>query len=144
MKKFRFFEAIGLIVILALTALAGISCAKAATGTLEGVTWVLKSYGDPGNLTTAVADKETTLTFNKEKKEVSGSGGVNGYGGNYEVNGNKLTVTGIIHTMMAAEGPIMGQENAFFRILESAQSYKIDGDQLTITGAEGTLVFSEK
>jgi len=137
--------AIAIAGILALTSLAYVSSATAENTTpLEGVTWVLKSYGAPDNLTAAVPDKEVTLTFNKDRKEASGSGGVNGYGGNYEVNRSRLTVSGVIHTMMAGPEPLMGQENAFFSILESAESFQIDGKQLTLTGTEGILVFSQK
>jgi len=143
MKRIRSFEIIGLLIILSLTAVACISSAG-ATGKLEGVTWVLKSYGDPNHLTAAVADREVTLTFDRDKKEIRGNGGVNSYGSKYEVDGNKLTVSNIISTAMAGPEPLMSQEKAFFNILQSAQSYKISGQELTITGTEGILVFLQK
>jgi heat shock protein HslJ len=146
MKKFRLFEIISGIVLVSLTVFSGISCAQAAsTGKLEGVSWVLKSYGDPGSLKIALTDKETTLIFDKAKKEASGNGGVNGYGGKYEINGSRLTVSNIIHTEMASTNNALNiQESTFFKILESAQNYKINGQELTITGTEGTLVFTQK
>jgi heat shock protein HslJ len=147
MPRIRLFEVIAAILILSATFFAGVSCAKANDGNtnLEGVTWVLKSFGDPASLTPVVADKETTLTFVKDKKEVNGNGGVNGYGGKYEVDGNKLTVDEVIHTLMASTNEALNiQESAFFRILESAVSFKITDNQLTITGSEGTLVLVQK
>jgi heat shock protein HslJ len=111
-------------------------------GKLEGVTWVLKSYGDPDSLKMAVSGHEPTLTFDKDKKQISGNGGVNGYGGDYEVDGNRLTLSGIVHTLMASTDPSRNeQEAAFFQILASAESYKISGQELTITGTKGALVF---
>jgi heat shock protein HslJ len=144
-KRIRSFEIIALLIILSLTAVACISSVGASnTNKLEGISWVLKSYGDPNNLKAAVADKVVTLTFDREKKEIGGSGGINGYGGNYQVDGNKLTVSNIISTAMAGPEPLMSQENAFFNILQSVQSYKINGQELTITGTKGILVFRQK
>jgi heat shock protein HslJ len=145
-KRIRLFEIIGAIVIVALTVFAGISCADEGNAEkLEGVIWVLKSYGNPNDLKAALPNIEATLSFNGEKKEISGYGGINGYGGNYKVNGSKLTISGLIHTMMAsADQSLNEQEAAFFQILASAQSYKINGQELKITGTKGVLVFKEK
>jgi heat shock protein HslJ len=146
MKKYRFFEVIAFITILSLTALAGISCSKAqSAGNLDGLTWVLKSYGDAANPNPAITGHEPTLTFDKEKMTIGGNGGVNGYGGSYAVDGSKLTVSQIVQTLMASTNEALNiQENAFFKILRSAASFKIAGGQLTITGSEGILVFSQK
>ncbi|MFA5309333.1 MAG: META domain-containing protein [Dehalococcoidales bacterium] len=145
MIKYRFYEISAILAIITLTVLAGFSCAKATdTAPLTGVTWTLKSYGDPGKLTAALPDKETTLTFDKEKKEVGGNGGVNGYSGDYTVNGTKLTVRDIMLTLLGGPEPLMNQESTFLTILESAQSYKISGQELTITGTAGILVLLQK
>jgi heat shock protein HslJ len=129
-----------------LTAVACISSAGATNAEkLEGMTWVLKSYGDPDNLKQAVPGHEATLTFDKEKKEVKGNGGVNGYGGKYVVDGNKLTISDLVSTLMASTDQALNeQEAAFFQILVSAQSYKINGQELTITGIKGVLLFVVK
>jgi heat shock protein HslJ len=144
MQRIRLFEVVGALVLLSLTGVACVSSLGANTDKLETGTWVLKSYGDPGNLITAVADKETTLTFDKENKEIGGNGGVNAYGGKYEADGGKLTVRDIVSTLMAGPEPLMNQEAAFFNILESAQSFDIEGQELTITGTEGVLILAQK
>lgn len=144
-SKMNIIAALAILAMLALVSLSYVSSAMADNVPApEGVTWVLKSYGDPDNLTPAVPDAETTLTFNKDNHEVGGSGGVNGYGGNYVIDGGGLTITGVIRTLMYGPEPVQTQENAFLKILESAKSFKIDGNQLTITGTEGTLVFIQK
>jgi heat shock protein HslJ len=143
MKRIRIFEVIGVIIIMSIAVFAGISCNKAvATAKLEGFTWVLKYYGDLGNLKGVLPDKQATLIFDKDKKEISGNGGVNGYGGNYEINGSQITVSGIIHTEIASINQALNnQENTFFSILGSAQSYKLNGQELTLTGSKGLVVF---
>jgi heat shock protein HslJ len=146
MNGIKWYEILGLAVIVGLTVFAGLSCSKAdAAGDLGGVTWVLQSYGDPASLTPIVAGSETTAIFHPEWKEVRGSGGVNGYGGDYLAEGNKLSVSGIIHTEMASTNQALNvQESEFFKILSSSQSFKIKDKQLTITGREGTLVLLQK
>jgi heat shock protein HslJ len=146
MPRIRLLEIIGAIVIVSLTAFAGISCADEGNAEkLESATWALKSYGEPNDLKAAIPGHEPTLTFDNEKKEISGNGGVNGYGGNYEINGNKLTVSDVFRTMIASLDPALNeQETAYFNILVSAQSYKISGEELTITGSKGVLVFTQK
>jgi heat shock protein HslJ len=148
MKKYRFFEVLALITILSLTVLAGVSCSKAQSNgskELSGITWILKSYGDAANTTKTIAGHEPTLTFDKEKMEIGGSGGVNSYGGTYAVDGSKLTTSQIVQTLMASTNEALNdQENTFFKILRSAASFKIEAGQLTVTGTDGTLVFSQK
>jgi heat shock protein HslJ len=151
MKRVRLFEIFGLVALLALTGIACVSNAANANGDkLEGVTWVLKYYGDPDNLTSPSVDRPgfgsaVTLTFDKEEGTASGSGGVNSYGGNYQADGNKLTISNVVRTLIASTNEALNkQENEFFKILDSAQSYDIDDGELTITGGEGVLVFEEK
>lgn len=146
MRTIKLYEIIGLALLLGLTVFAGVSCSKAnATQDLSGVTWVLKAYGDPEALVQVVPDKETTLIFDAGKMTVSGSGGVNGYGGDYSVKGTELKFTGVIHTLIASQNQALNeQENGFFKILNSAESYKIKAKQMMITGSEGVLVFEQK
>jgi heat shock protein HslJ len=145
MPRIRLFEVIGVIIILSLTAFAGISCVKAANADkLLDVTWVMKSYGDPGNLKDVLPDKEVTLTFDKAEGRISGNGGVNAYGGDYEADGSKLTVSSIYRTMIAGPEPLMSQETAFFDILLAAQKFTINDQELKITGKEGMVVLTKK
>ena len=146
MKRVRFFEIFGLVALLALTGIACVSNTVNANGEkLEGVTWVLKFYGDPDNLTSAVVGHEPTLTFDKDKGKIGGNGGVNSYGGNYEIHGDELTVSDLMQTLLGSTDPALNeQENNFFKILDSTQSFNIDDGELTITGTEGVLVFKNK
>jgi heat shock protein HslJ len=142
----RAWEIIAGIVLIGLMALTLLACSSPAADTpkLEGVTWVLKSYGDAANPSQAITGKEPTLIFDNEKMKISGSGGVNSFGGDYAVDGSKLTISKMMQTLMAGPEPLMQQESAFTKILLSSQSFKIEGGQLTITGSDGTLIFSHK
>jgi heat shock protein HslJ len=139
------FEIIALIVMVSLTVAAGVACAgRANADSLTGITWVLKSYGNPDHLTAVLPDKEVTLTFVEAEKAARGNSGVNLYGGKYVIDGNKLTITNITMTLMAGQENLMQQENAYHNILQFVQSYKVSGDVLTITGTAGVLNFSSK
>jgi heat shock protein HslJ len=146
MKRIRLFEIISLVLLLSLTGVACVSNTAGANGEkLESVTWELKAYGEPNDLTAAVMGHEPTLTFDKEEGTLGGNTGVNAYGGKYELNGNKLTVEDLYQTLIASTNPALNEQEAvYMKILGSAESFKVDDEELTITGTEGVLVFENK
>ncbi len=111
---------------------------------LEGVRWILKSYGNANSLTPVLPDAEVWLEFKSADKTVSGNAGVNLISGQYNVDGNKLTMDSLMMTLMAGPEPLMNQETRYAKILGSAQTFNIEAQTLTITGTEGTLVFTQK
>jgi heat shock protein HslJ len=135
-----------LLVLLIIAAAAGIiACTDSKdTAKLEDVRWVLQSYGTSGNMTVAVADKESWIELKSADKTVSGNAGVNGFGGKYKIDGNKITWDSLMQTLMAGPEPLMKQEAEFMKILAPTSSFKIEGKKLTITSKEGTLVFTQK
>jgi heat shock protein HslJ len=88
-------------------------------------------------------DKKPTINFNVPSPVVNGNGSCNGYGGQLKVEGNKITVSNIISTMMACEG---GGEPIFFRTLEKVTHYSIGADNsLTmLTGDIAVMKFIKK
>ena len=58
-----------------------------STGTgeaiLEDTTWILESYGEPGNQKAVIAGTEITAEFVGAEETVRGSAGCNSYFGNY-------------------------------------------------------------
>jgi heat shock protein HslJ len=106
-------------------ALSGIS--------LADTSWVLVSYGDPAALKTVISGTHPTLVFNADTTQVSGTGGVNGFGGDCQRTDNQITFTQIIQTEMASLDPaIMAQENAYFDLLLKAQSVAFETGTMTI------------
>jgi heat shock protein HslJ len=111
---------------------------------LANTSWVLVSYGDPANLTAALPQVKVTLSFNADTTQISGDGGVNGYGGECVRTDNQLALSGILHTMMAStDQAVNTQENTYFTLLGGAQSVAFGADTLTIDCAGGqVLVFN--
>lgn len=128
MKKFVF----ALLALLILSACGGGSSASA-----EG-TWKLVSYGSASNQTPAAADVDTSVEF--KDGLVNGNVGCNGFGGNYEVDGDKITFSEVVSTLMFCEGPVGDQEMTTLNVLHETASFALDGDTLTLTSADGSSV----
>ena len=108
---------------------------NAASGLL-GKTWHLTAIN--GNA--AVEGSSATLVF--EQNRVSGNASVNSYGGSYKVNGNTLTFSELISTMMASADPALNQqEQTFLSILQGQLTYTLTGKQLELRSPQGTLTF---
>lgn len=109
---------------------------------LVGTQWQLVSYGPTDAPTAVISGSAVTLNFTNET-QLAGNGGCNGYGGSYQVDGNQITISDVISTMMAclANG-VTEQEQAYFAALQSASSYTISGDTLTLEDADGQLTFT--
>lgn len=113
-----------------------------ADAELEGTQWVLESFISGDAVSSTLVG--TTLTAVFEDGTITGEAGCNGYGGTYTVEGNSLTITEVVSTMMACLEPegIMDQEAQFLALLNSADSYEIEGSMLTIMSGDGQgLVF---
>jgi heat shock protein HslJ len=127
---------------LTMLVLAGIllgACSGGAPAYLTG-TWKLVSYGSPGNLTPAAADVDTSVVFG-EDGTISGNVGCNSFGGDYKVDGDKITFGPLSSTlMMCADTAIADQETAVLNTLTEKVTFVIDGDTLTITSADGGSV----
>ena len=135
MKKTRFY-------LLVLTVAAGIilaACSEGASAPASLVrNWELVSYGDSANPTPAVIDVDTSFVF-AEAGTISGNVGCNSFGGDYEVDGNKITFGSISSTLMMCEDPVIGdQETAVLSTLTDTVTFVIDEETLTITSSDGS------
>jgi heat shock protein HslJ len=103
--------------------------------------WKLTSYGPASSPVPAVEDTEAGITFN-EDGTVAGNSGCNGFGGNYTVEGDQVTFSEIVSTLIACEEPLMSQEEAVLRVLTETASYAIEGNTLTLMNNEMALVLT--
>ena len=103
---------------------------------LEGTSWRLVTLGGAG----LIPGTEITLTF--EQRQVHGSSGCNTYGGSYEVDGDKITMTDLYNTEMACMDPqgVMDQETEYLELLRDAQAFQIDEAELVIEAASDEVL----
>lgn len=128
MKKYVF----ALLALLILSA-----CSSGNSASVTG-TWKLVSYGSASNQTPATADVDTSIEF--KDGQVNGNVGCNGFGGDYKVDGDRLTFGPIMSTMMFCEGPVGDQEMGTLMVLKESATFVLDGDTLTVTSADGSAI----
>ncbi|MFC2008960.1 META domain-containing protein [Chloroflexota bacterium] len=107
---------------------------------LEDSSWALEAFGQPGNLTPAIAGKEPTIDFDSD--ELSGSAGCNSYFGSYTSDKyGALEVSQLGNTEMACMEPgVMQQEQFFLDALRLAESYRVVKGKLRVVGGGNLLV----
>ena len=123
--------------VLLLSACAGIL--PGSGDPLGGTSWRLMTLGGAS----LIPGTEITLTF--EEGQVRGSSGCNTYGGPYQVDGDKITMTDLYMTEMACLDPegVMDQELEYLELLRDAQAFQVDGAELVIEAAsDEVLVFA--
>jgi heat shock protein HslJ len=112
------------------------ACGSGGSQNLAGTSWRLVEAN--GQL--APAGVEATITF-EEGGQVSGSGGCNSYGGTYSVDGNNVTFSQIISTMMACQDEgVMALESTFLDALNAGGTFDVQGNTLTIDAANSTTL----
>lgn len=136
---------LGVILLIVLAFTFG-ACAKPGSAPLEDTTWILKSYGEQGNLLTVLEGTEITATFDSAEKRVSGSAGCNSYFGDYQLNDNTLTFLVIGHTEMYCMEPegAMEQETQYLKTLNSAESYQVKDGTLQVNSGDEVLIYTAK
>jgi len=108
---------------------------ESSSQNLEGTTWKLGSFG----LNRMAVPKDATLILKDGK--YSGHGGCNGVGGNYTLNGEKLSFSAGFSTMMAC--PELDLEHKYMQALTHVDSYKVKGEVLDLQ-AQGRSVLRFK
>ena len=109
---------------------------------LKGTSWVLEAYGEPGNLTPALAGTDVTLEF--LAIELNGNAGCNSYFGSYtSKTDGSLEVNDLANTEMACMEPgVMDQETEYLTTLREAENYVVVGATLRIIGGGRLLVLA--
>jgi len=110
---------------------------------LEDIKWLLKSYGEQGNLKDIIKGTEITATFYSSEGQVGGSAGCNIYGGRYQIKDSTLSISEVVSTEMACLLPegVMEQEQEFLSLLANAQSFQADDTTLTIFCSGGLQLY---
>ena len=109
------------------------ACATTGGARLESTYW--KLVGLEGVPLTPT-QREAHFILRPADMRVSGSGGCNGIGGSYKLDGDRLSFGQMIRTMMACPTG-MEIENAFLVALGKTRSARVSGQELTLLDAEG-------
>jgi len=108
---------------------------QAGNQPLENTYWKLTQV-DGAPVAAVERQREAHFILHPADRRVSGSGGCNGIGGNYELAGDRLTFGRMIRTMMACETG-MDTENRFLAALSRARKAAVSGQQLQLLDADG-------
>ncbi len=122
------------------------TCSSTPTSQIEDSTWNLASYGDSSNPQNVIVGTTVTIIFRSSNDQVEGYGGCNNYGGNYEIDGTKLTVSGLVSTKIYCTQPpgVSDQETSYLEILQAADSLQISGARLQINAGNRVLVYTRQ
>lgn len=123
--------------------LAACSPASGAQAGLNATQWELTAIGDQ-QVTDSQSGHGVTLRF--EDGAISGSGGCNSYGGQYQADpaAGTLDISQVVSTLMAClDNGVMQTESDFLGALNQADRYEIVGSTLRIFAGDQTLVFRQ-
>ena len=79
------------------------------------------------------------LVLDGSQNRYSGSSGCNRLTGTIELKGDSLNFGAGASTMMASPEPLMKQEQAFTKMLQSVTSYRINGRTLELLASDKTV-----
>ena len=109
----------------------------APSNPLAGTSWTLSTMNGQPPL------DGTTITLAFSDSAVSGNGGCNTYGGSYAVDGNNISIGALTSTQVLCGTEIDQQEQQYFNLLGSANTYQLDSGQLVLfSGGSEVLRFN--
>jgi len=119
---------------------------EAQSQELAGTSWLATfvnsaSSSDGVVSSSSIQAAQQTLTFGMDGK-INGNAGCNDYFANFEVDGNKLTISAIGSTKMFCGDGLMAEETAFLAALEKVGSYRISGDMLQFFAADDSTLIT--
>jgi len=112
------------------------------TASLTGE-WKLVSYGDAAAPTSALPGVDTSISF--EEGQFGGTVGCNTFGGDYQMNGDQMSIGSVFSTMMFCD-QTSTQESTILAILsDKTMTVTQSGNLLTLSSADGkSVVILEK
>jgi putative lipoprotein len=111
---------------------------KANSLPLLGTDWRLTEL-DGYPPATAMGKNIAELTLDGAQNRYSGSSGCNRLNGGFKLDGHSLHFKATASTMMACPEPLMTQEQAFTKMLQSVTGYRISGRTLELLAGDKTV-----
>ena len=84
------------------------------------------------------------VSFRESPREMSFSAGCNTHAGEYEMDGDIFTMSGMYATEIGCDMALMDQDSWLATFFMSSPSLVHDGDTVTFTGTDATLVFIDQ
>lgn len=100
--------------------------------------WIVTGYNN-GKEAVVSPIEGTTLTVTFTADTANGSSGCNTFTGGYVLDGDKATVGPLAGTMTACEQPVMDQETAFLKALQTPATVESSGGNVTLRDANGAI-----
>ena len=129
------------LLILLMICLTVSACASKENALPIAGSWRLTAYGPSDSPAPAVPDVDAILSFAADGT-LTGNTGCNQLGGDYQVEGERITFGQIVSTLIACPDLEMAQEDSMHQVLTGTASFKIEGNTLTITNNNMVLVFA--
>jgi heat shock protein HslJ len=117
---------------------AACSASGGSGGTLEGTTWLMKSYDNGTSMVNVPQGVYPDAVFADGK--VSGILVCNSYTGGYTQSGSSLTISGLATTMMACPDTTAGVEEQMAAAMQKAATYTASAASLKIYDSSGKNV----
>jgi len=130
----RSFSSHAAVPVIVLASIALIGCAPGRSE-LEGTQWRLTEW-----TLSSLEPRRFEITAKSADGQVFGHGGVNTYGGPFELGSDHAIAVGpLVRTEMAGPEPAMRAEGAYLTLLGQARSYRVDASRLTLFDAGGNV-----
>jgi heat shock protein HslJ len=128
----------GVLFLVAAALITACSSGPGSGGTLEGSTWVLRSFEQAGELVLVPEAEYADAEFTASR--VRGFGGCNEYTAAYRAGGRTLLVSQSASTLAACAEQSMTFEQTYLALLDSSRFYSARRDTLTIYDEIGSTV----
>ena len=146
MRRRYIFIAVAIISVLsvvAIVAVINLSARSTPPAALTQPTWALTTLVVDGQEQALSSSHSATLHFGAHDGRIYGSGGCNGFGASYSLNGTQLHISMVTQTLIGCIDPVvMGQESNYFQALPQVASYRLEGNTLSLSGAFGLVQLS--
>lgn len=101
--------------------------------------WKLVSINDRKVTKDDFMSKEPHMIFKSEFNRVNGNDGCNGFGGVFRLEGNKITFSKMMSTLMACPDSFVYEQ--FMKILREELTYEVNEELLVIQSADDVMKF---
>ncbi|MDO8842032.1 META domain-containing protein, partial [Methanocalculus sp.] len=103
--------------------------------------WILDSITEDTTVTPITGDRAITAVFDGVR--ISGTGGCNSYSAEYHIDGDEITITDPIRTLVyCMPETLMELESRYFSLLPQMAGYTIDGDRLSLFSSDKEIILS--